>query len=250
MTTISFPRVCLEYNTLKGNRYEYANNAGFREPRDVPVEKPHDEYRVFLTGGSTALGLGAIGEATESMGWYGIEYRETISHMMEMILNASASVPGKTIRVYNTAVWGYAYQHLLMRYLTKLSRYNPDLIVSLDGANEIPMVSKIDTHWEYFDEGQFNNILRDIYAYNGPGLASYLTLWLKNNTFLMTWFWSGKDVFQELNTDIQPHRGSVGDRQAAASSSSLSLEERSRLLDQNICQSGQDRGKLPHGTSK
>ena len=154
--------------------------------------------------------------------------------MMEMILNASAPMPGKTIRVYNTAVWGYAYQHLLMRYLTKLSRYNPDLIVSLDGANEIPMVSKIDAHWEYFDEGQFNNILRDIYAYNGPGLASYLTLWLKNNTFLMTWFWSGKDVFQELNADVQPHGGSMGDHQAGTSSAPMSQEERFRLLSQNI----------------
>lgn len=228
------PRVCLEYNTLKGNRYEYANNAGFREPRDIPVEKPHDEYRVFLTGGSTAYGLGAIGEATVSMGWYGLEYRETISHTMEMILNASAPMPGKTIRVYNTAVWGYAYQHLLMRYLTKLSRYNPDLVVSLDGANEIPMVSKIDAHWEYFDEGQFNNILRDIYAYNGPGLASYLTLWLKNNTYLMTWFWSGKDVFQELNADVQPHEGSMGDHRTGTSSASMSQEERFRLLSQNV----------------
>ena len=34
------PGVCLEYNILKGNRYEYANNAGFREPRDIPLEKP------------------------------------------------------------------------------------------------------------------------------------------------------------------------------------------------------------------
>jgi hypothetical protein len=83
------------------------------------------------------------------MGWYGLEYRETISHNMEMILNAAAPVPGKTIRVYNTAVWGYAYQHLLMRYLTKLSRYNPDLIVSFDGANEIPVVSKLGAEWDY-----------------------------------------------------------------------------------------------------
>jgi len=228
------PGVCLEYNILKGNSFEYANNAGFREPRDILLEKPQDEYRVFLTGGSTAYGLGAIGEATESMGWYGLEYRETISHMMEMILNSAAPVPGKTIRVYNTAVWGYAYQHLLMRYLTKLSRYNPDLIVSFDGANEIPMVSKIGAQWDYFDEGQFNNILRDIYAYNGPGLASYLTLWLKNNTFLMTWFWSGKDVFQELNTNIQPHRGSGDYYQASDTSSPMSKEETSRRLGQNI----------------
>jgi F5/8 type C domain len=228
------PRVCLEYNILKGNRFEYANNAGFREPRDISLEKPHDEYRIFLTGGSTAYGLGATGEATQPMGWYGLEYRETISHIMEMILNAEAPVPGKTIRVYNTAVWGYAYQHLLMRYLTKLSRYNPDLVVSFDGANEIPIVSKISPHWDYFNEGQFNNILRDIYAYNGPGLASYLTLWLKNNTFLMTWFWAGRDIFQELNTNLQPYQGSVDDQQTAGTSHSKSLEEISRLLDQNI----------------
>jgi hypothetical protein len=228
------PGVCLEYNILKGNRFEYANNAGFREPRDIPLAKPDDEFRIFLTGGSTAYGLGATGEATESMGWYGLEYRETISHAMEMILNSTAPVPGKTIRVYNTAVWGYAYQHLLMRYLTKLNRYNPDLIVSFDGANEIPVVSKIDPHWDYFREGQFNNILRDIYAYNGPGLASYLTLWLKNNTFLMTWFWSGKDIFQELNTTLQPNQGSAGYQQAAGGSSTMSTEERARLLNQNI----------------
>jgi hypothetical protein len=228
------PGVCLEYNILKGNRYEYANNAGFREPRDIPVEKPHDEYRIFLTGGSAAYGLGAIGEATVPMGWYGLEYRETISHMMEMILNATAPVPGKTIRVYNTAVWGYAYQHLLIRYLTKLSLYNPDLIISFDGANEIPLVSKIDAQWDYFDEGQFNNILKDIYAYSLPGLASYLTLWLKNNTFIMTWLWSGKDVFQELNTDLQPHTNPTSDQQAADDSSALSAEGRSRLLSRNI----------------
>jgi len=57
------PGVSVVDNQNKGNRFEYANNAGFREPRPISVEKPADEFRIFLTGGSTAFGLGASGEA-------------------------------------------------------------------------------------------------------------------------------------------------------------------------------------------
>ncbi|MBM3301153.1 MAG: hypothetical protein FJY85_14505, partial [Deltaproteobacteria bacterium] len=193
------PRVCLEYNTSKGNRHEYANNAGFRDPRDISPDKPGDEFRILLMGGSTAYGMGATGEAASAMNYYTVPYNETIGYMLEMILNAAVSIPGKRIRVYNTAVWGYAYQHHLMRYVTKLRHYNPDLIISLDGANEIGPISKLTDDWDYFKEGQFNDILRHIHAYSGPGLSSYLTLWLKNNTYLMTLFWGGRDAYQDLH---------------------------------------------------
>lgn len=227
------PGVCLEYNILKGNDYEYANSAGMREPREVPLEKPPDEFRIFLTGGSTAYGMGAIGEAAASMGWYAIPYQETISHAMEMILNATATIEGKKIRVYNAAVWGYAYQHDLMRYLAKLRRFSPDLIVSLDGANELPIVSKLTDNWDYFAEGQFNNILQDIYAYNRAGLSSYLTLWLKNNTYTMAYLWSGRDFFQELHSVEVPSWAFAGPN-SESHKTQRSVEEMSRLLDRNI----------------
>jgi len=228
------PGVCLEYNTTKGNNYEYANNAGFREPHDISVEKPADEFRIFLNGGSTAYGLGAVGEAAPEMDYYSLEYRETISHMLEMILNATAPIPGKKIRVYNTAVWGYSYQHHIMRYLTKLRLYQPDLVVSLDGANELPPVSRLVKDWNYFQEGQFNGIMREIFAYKAPGLASYLTLWLKNNTFVMAFLWSGKDVFQVLDEAAAQNRGMPGVNQPVSEGSAASVEERSRMVDRNV----------------
>lgn len=228
------PGVCLEYNVMKGNRYEYANNAGFREPRNIAKEKPHDEFRIFLTGGSTTFGLGAVGEAAPAMGYYGLEYKETISHFMEKILNATAAIPGKTIRVYNTGVWGYSYQHALMRYLTKLRQYSPDMVISLDGANELPIISKLHHDWNYFEEGQFHEILKDVYAYNSPGLQSYLTLWLKNNSYLMAYLWSGRDVFQELHKVTHLHKGMADIGNASAPVQQLSLEEKSRLVDRNI----------------
>jgi hypothetical protein len=229
------PGVCLEYNMSKGNRYEYANNAGFREPRDIAKEKPQDEFRILLTGGSTTFGLGAVGEAAPAMGYYGLEYKETISHMMEMILNATAAIPGKTIRVYNAGVWGYSYQHTLMRYVTKLRQYNPDMVISLDGANELPIISKLHPDWNYFEEGQFHEILKDVYAYNSPGLRSYLTLWLKNNSYLMAYVWSGRDVFQELHKAAHLHKGGPDAKNINDGSlSETSLEEKSRLVDRNI----------------
>ncbi len=197
------------------------------------MAKPQDEFRIFLTGGSTVFGMGAIGEAAHAMDYYGIEYRETISHMMEMILNSSNPIPGKTIKVYNAGVWGYAYQHLVMRYMTKLRDYNPDLVISLDGANEIPIISKFTEDWNYFQEGQFHNILHEMFAYNRAGLSSYLTLWLKNNSFLATYFWSGTDLFQELNKDLHQHR-SVSEQYKPDASANLSVEEKSRLTDRNI----------------
>jgi len=222
------PGVCIQYNTGKGNRYEYANNAGFREPADIPLKKPDDEYRVFLVGGSTAFGLGSTGAAADVTAGYFLEYRETISHMMEMILNADPPIPGKKIRVYNTAVWGYAYQHHLGRYLAKLRRYKPDLVISLDGANEVGPVTQTQDDWQYFREGQYNGILRQIFAYHRPGLASYVTLWLKNNTFMMTLLWQGRDLFQELNAQAHVTSPGAQGRQGALA------EEKERRLVRNV----------------
>ncbi|MGC8657857.1 MAG: discoidin domain-containing protein [Desulfomonilaceae bacterium] len=229
------PGACLEYNIIRGNRYEYANNAGFRDPREISAEKPADEFRIFLTGGSTAYGLGPIGQAAAATDYYTVEFRETIAHCLEMILNSNPPIEGKKIRVYNTAVWGHAFQHLLIRYPVKLRNYQPDMVISLDGANELPLISKIDPNWNYFHEGQYNNILRDIFSYSATGFSSYLTLWLKNNTYLMTYLWSGQDIFQEMN--VRSHKG-VADSQAIPNEAGKDIpnvmDAKSTELDRNI----------------
>ncbi len=228
------PGVCIMKNQPKGNRYEYANNAGFRDPRPISLKKPDDEFRIFLTGGSTAFGLEASGEAGPITNFYYIEHRETVSHVLEKILNTTAPIPGKKIRVYNTAVWGYSYQHLLLRYVTKLRRYKPDLVVSVDGVNELRPVSSPNKEWDYFREGQFNEILQQIFAYNKPGLASYLTLWLKNNTFLMTLLWNGVDPFLAMEAGIRTHRGPIPGRDGQDSNPDFTQEERSQMVTEHV----------------
>jgi hypothetical protein len=228
------PGVCFLYNQEKGNRYEYANNAGFRDPRDISLVKPDDEFRIFLTGGSTAFGLGAAGQSAHAADNYYLEHRETISHMLEKILNATAPIPGKKIRVYNTAVWGYAYQHLLFRYPTKLRQYKPDMVVSLDGANEIHPISIPEKDWNYFDQGQFHGILKEIFAYSGDGLGAYLTLWLKNNTFLMAFIWRGMDPFFAMETGMRLHQGAALAPDEGKPVLGMTQDERSRMITHNV----------------
>lgn len=228
------PGVCILHNQVKGNRYEYANNAGFRDPRPIPLAKPDDEFRIFLTGGSTAFGLGAAGQAAMVTNFYYIDHRENIAHVLERILNATAPIPGKKIRVYNTAVWGYSYQHLLFRYVTKLRRYRPDMIVSLDGVNEIGPVSVSETDWDYFRQGQYSGIFREIFSYNRTGLGAYTSLWLKNNTFLMTFLWRGMDPFIAMEGGMRMHQAAAQGQDPAPSGSGMSKEERSRMLTENV----------------
>jgi hypothetical protein len=228
------PGVCLIMEQPKGNRYEYANNAGFRDPRPISMNKPEDEFRIFLTGGSTAFGLGGAGQSASLSNFYYLEQRETIAHALEKILNSTAPIPGKNIRVYNTAVWGYSYQHLLLRYITKLRQYKPDIVVSLDGVNELHPVTIPAKEWDYFREGQFNGILRQIFSYTGAGLSSYVALWLKNNTFLMTFIWKGADPFMTMETGIRAHRGPAPGQDAKDVNSELSSEERSRTIGERV----------------
>ncbi len=228
------PGVCVIRNRMKGNPYEYVNRAGFREPREISRDKPDDEFRIFLTGGSTAFGLGPIGEAAVISDWRVIPYHETISHMLEMILNAANPLEGKTIRVYNTAVWGYTYQHHVMRYVTKLRAYQPDLVISLDGANELDPISDLSDDWDYFRQGQYSNVMQEIFDYSDLGMASYLTLWLKNNTYCMTWLWSQRDSFHSLSASLRRQQWQQDWSEIDEAFQRMSDTERSRRIDEHV----------------
>jgi hypothetical protein len=96
-------------------------------------------------------------------------------------------ISGRTVRVINAGVAGYVYQNNLMRYLAKLRLYKPDLLVSLDGANEVHTVARPLKDWNYFTEGPYYEVISDVMDLSARGLVNYLTLWLKRNTYFFTW---------------------------------------------------------------
>lgn len=178
-------------DTHLGNSYEYINEESFKDFDEVPRDKPTDEYRVIVTGGSVIYGRGPVPPMDAITNFYEVTFRWTIPHIMEMIMNADpdikAKIGGKKVRVINAGAPGYVYQNELMRYLAKLRLYQPDLIVSLDGANEVGAVSKPLKDYNYLTEGQYYEVVTDVMDMGRKGLINYVTLWLKCNTYFFTW---------------------------------------------------------------
>jgi len=185
------PGFCTVRNTRLGNSYEYINEESFKDFEDVPPDKPADEYRVLVTGGSVIYGRGPVPPADAIADHYEVTYRWTIPHIMEQLLNADPEIKGKIngkrVRVINAGVPGYVYQNNLMRYLAKLRLYHPDLIVALDGANEVHSVARPLKDWNYFTEGPYYETVSAVMDMSRPGLMNYLALWLKRNTYFFTW---------------------------------------------------------------
>lgn len=178
-------------NTRLGNSYEYINEESFKDWDDVPLDKPENEFRVIVTGGSVVYGRGPVPPADAVADFYEVTFRWTIPHLMEEIFNADPQIRekigGKHVRVINAGVPGFVYQNNLMRYLAKLRLYRPDMIVALDGANEVHTVARPLKDWNYFTEGPYYEVVHEVMDMSSKGLMNYLTLWMKRNTYFFTW---------------------------------------------------------------
>lgn len=118
-----------------GVTYRY-NNYGFRNEEDV-LDKEAGEFRVFVLGGSMAYGERASerGQYQLISGQKTYTSDETISAYLEREL--AQRMPGRRVKVWNAAVVSYRIHHNYMTYLETIRSLEPDLLVSIDGQNEV-----------------------------------------------------------------------------------------------------------------
>ncbi len=109
------------------------NAQGFRRDVDTPRRKEPDTLRVFLMGGSTGYGLGSLSRHGHEQ-WEFLRNDETIDHYLEKTLEGS--IPGRRIEVINAAITSFYSHHHLIYLNQKVLKYEPDLIVFLDGFND------------------------------------------------------------------------------------------------------------------
>ncbi|RJR49558.1 MAG: SGNH/GDSL hydrolase family protein [Desulfobacteraceae bacterium] len=92
-----------------------------------PLEKAAGSYRVAVLGGSTARSSFATDKTT------------TIAGVLERLLRER--FPGKQIEVINAGMSGYVLEQEFIFYQLSLSKYRPDLVIGLDGYNDLMAVS-------------------------------------------------------------------------------------------------------------
>ncbi len=99
------------------------NSLGFRYPRDIAIPKPSGTYRIFLLGGSTALG------------WLSARQDEHITYFMEQ--RFKQLYPDKNIEVINAGVPYYASWNELGLLIYRVLDCEPDMVIVFDARNDL-----------------------------------------------------------------------------------------------------------------
>lgn len=102
------------------------NDLGFRDDKIKP--RSDGEYRILITGGSFAWGLGASGNSM------------TVSGRLEHLLNQSEH--GRRYRVLNAAFMGWSTHQEYVVVTEYFDTFDPDLVISLSGYNDLVALSK------------------------------------------------------------------------------------------------------------
>ena len=106
------------------------NDAQFRYRRNLDMPKPSGVCRIFLTGASTAFGAGASSNAT------------TIGGYLEEYLNPALRERGGRCEVVTAAACAWTSTHERILIENRLVEFEPDLVISLSGHNDVFWASK------------------------------------------------------------------------------------------------------------
>jgi hypothetical protein len=163
----------LGYSLVENQQHKFwqINAQGFRDRDDVPLVKPQNEIRIFLLGNSTAFGYGSssnsktISDQLETRLQQRLEQQQATPEIYQSDLPLTDKAkqpknlanppktkqqenlakppkikPGK-YRIINAAVPGYASGNELAQIALQVLKYQPDLIIMLDGYQDLMLPS-------------------------------------------------------------------------------------------------------------
>ncbi|HSR53256.1 MAG TPA: hypothetical protein VLV83_20725 [Acidobacteriota bacterium] len=99
------------------------NDLQFRDSRPLPAVKPGGVRRIFLTGGSTAFGVGAPSQDA------------IIGAYLEDLLNQPSDGPEYRVYTFASPSWSSTHERIAVE--NRLSELDADLVVSLSGNNDV-----------------------------------------------------------------------------------------------------------------
>ncbi len=110
---------------------------GFLHDTPIKREKPAGTFRIFLLGGSTAFGAG------QNIRYHSVHpyadglyaYPPSIAGQLQSYLQSHD--PSRHYEVINAAGFERRIHQSLIQYLESLSQFQPDLIINLDGMNDV-----------------------------------------------------------------------------------------------------------------
>lgn len=124
------------------------NKDGFISEKTINKTKPPNTIRIVLTGGSALFGSGQH-KAYSNIKRYpeGIySFGSSISGQLQSMLDKA--FPKYNIEVLNFAATQRMIHQSLAYYLETISDYNPDILISMDGMNDISTLMGISPYYK------------------------------------------------------------------------------------------------------
>ncbi|MCC0177636.1 SGNH/GDSL hydrolase family protein [Waterburya agarophytonicola K14] len=156
------PSLAVGYQLLGNQNSEHwsINAEGFRDRDPISLAKPKDEIRVFLLGGSTAFGYGSPSNATTISEYLEQRLQKRLQQQKaspelykpdvlpfdkvekQKYLAKPAKIKPGNYRIINASVPGYTSGNELAQLALQILQYKPDLIVVLDGYEDLMLDSE------------------------------------------------------------------------------------------------------------
>ncbi len=169
------------------------NEQGFRDDSPLPLEKPKDEIRIFLLGGSTAFGQWSasnqatianklearLNERVAQQKRSPEKYRPIPLPVYKPELEKALTLPPKLregqYRIINAAVPGYTAGNELAQLALQILPYSPDAVIVLDGYPDLMLPSdKAQTDIPEID-GFLNNAPGHLWASLTGQISDWIT---------------------------------------------------------------------------
>ena len=164
-------------------RFFEVNNQGFRRPTDISLATPNDTVRIFIIGGSTAFGSNGLYPQVDVKPLY---YEDTIDYQLQALLESRHH--GRRFEVINAAVSEYRLFQEMTLFREKLVNYRPQLVIFLDGHNDISFLTEGSVHSnEPAPHWKNRHFVRGERALNESGILGplyYLDIYLGRASYL------------------------------------------------------------------
>lgn len=194
------PLIGYQLQPKQSTQFWTVNAQGFRDTEDVPRQKPSNETRIFVLGGSTAFGQ--LSSSNQAMFTHRLEQRlndqvaaqrakpnayqpEFLPYTadeVEKVLQRATRLPDRQYRVINAAVPGYTSGNVA-QLMERVADYSPDVVIVLGGyddlllpstrsAVEIPGLDDIlagkGESWDAQFRGAISNSFNNLYLVRAP----------------------------------------------------------------------------------
>ncbi len=110
---------------------------GFITDEPLTIEKPPNSVRIFILGGSAAFGAGQDQRYHGTHSYPGgvYSYPRSIAGQLKVFLKKQK--PNMHFEVVNAAAYRRMFHQSMLLYLEKISRFDPDFVVNIEGWNDI-----------------------------------------------------------------------------------------------------------------